>query len=226
MRAGNKLYESAEDLPADIPIFPLSGALLLPGGNMPLNIFEPRYMAMTDHALKNDRLIGMIQPDISQETNNNSSLLYKIGCLGRITGFQETGDGRYMINLSGICRFEILNELDSDTNFKQASIKVNSDDLLNEQSAIDNSKAINRDLLVDTFRKYLVANNMETDWEAVEQSDDETLVTALCMMSPYGPAEKQALLEAKDLFTRAETLVALTEIALAKSSEDPENSLQ
>ncbi len=226
MRAGNKIYKSEEDFPTDIPIFPLSGALLLPGGNMPLNMFEPRYLAMTDHAMSTNRLIGMIQPDQSGEEGRNGAFLYKVGCVGRITGFQESGDGRYMINLSGVCRFEIVSELEVETSFRQAKIKVNLNDLeLDGQKSSDES-TINRELLLDTFRKYLIANNMDTDWDAVEQTDDESLVTALCMMSPYGPAEKQALLEANDLFTRAETLVALTQIALAKSSEDPDSLLQ
>ncbi|GEM_PF-25436 len=216
MRAGNKRYKSIEDLPEIIPVFPLSGALLLPGGNMPLNIFEPRYLAMTDHALKNDKLIGMIQPDLASGEGEHGPKLYKTGCIGRLTGFQETGDGRYMINLSGICRFNVIEELPPHSEFRMVQMQANADDLINQEKLEADEKAINRKLLIDTFRRYLDANDMETDWSAVENTDDETLVTALCMMSPYGPAEKQALLEAADLKTRAETLVAITEMALAK----------
>lgn len=225
MYAGNKQFKTIADLPEVIPVFPLSGALLLPGGNMPLNIFEPRYLAMTDHAMKTDRVIGMIQPDPSGDQEDNGPKLYKVGCIGRLTGFQETGDGRYMINLSGICRFEILEELAPLSGFRMVHVQANPDDLIVQEQLEADQNAINRKLLIDTFQKYLHANDMETDWAAVERTDDETLVTALCMMSPYGPAEKQALLEAADLKTRAETLVAITEMALAKGKNN-QTSLQ
>jgi Lon protease-like protein len=217
MRAGNKHYETIKELPETIPVFPLSGALLLPGGNMPLNIFEQRYLAMTDYALSNDRLIGMIQPDLTSGEGKHGPRLYNTGCLGRLTGIQETGDGRYMINLSGICRFNIAEELPPVSGFRMVRMLANGADLINQDKCHSQESSINRKLLIDTFRKYLVANEMETDWSAVERTDDETLVTALCMMSPYGPAEKQALLEASDLIERAETLVAITEMALAKA---------
>ncbi len=224
MRAGNKHYMKLADLPDSIPLFPLSGALLLPGGNLPLNIFEPRYLAMTDHALAGDRLIGMIQPSLCQTVGSNGPNLCRIGCAGRLTGFQETGDGRYMINLNGICRFELVGELEMISGFRMAKVRMEPLDLIPAEG--EKCTKINRELLLSTFRKYLAVNNMDTDWEAVERTDDETLVTALCMMSPYGPAEKQALLEAADLNLRAETLVAITEIALAKSTNEHENSIQ
>ena len=226
VQVGNKTYRSRSDIPDIVPIFPLSGALLLPGGNMPLNIFEPRYLAMTDHALCTDRLIGMIQPNPKITETNKGPGLFTIGCLGRITGFQETGDGRYMINLTGISRFEVIEEVDPLQGFRCARIKTFENDLHSNLEAEKKSDFVNRELLLDTFRKYLEANDMDTDWGAVERTDDATLVTALCMMSPYGPAEKQALLEAETLFVRAETLVAITEIALAKESEKPGSNLQ
>lgn len=224
--AGNKTYDSASDFPESIPLFPLTGALLLPGGNMPLNIFEPRYLAMIDHALCHDRLIGMIQPDLEGGECEYGPSLCRIGCIGRLTGFQETGDGRYMINLTGICRFEIGRERAAHNGFRQAEFKIPDSEFIEAATSQGEENRINRDLLLETFQRYLEANNMETDWDAVKRTDDETLVTALCMMSPYGPAEKQALLEAENLFIRAETLVALTEIELAKKNDDPGSILQ
>jgi Lon protease-like protein len=225
-KAGNRSYEGPGDIPNIIPVFPLSGALLLPGGNMPLNIFEKRYLALADDALSGDRLIGMIQPDLGGRESEFGPLLCRIGCLGRITGFQETGDGRYMINLTGICRFEVSEEIGLRNGYRTCRILVDDDEFADSGSSISDSGLIDRDLLLKTFRKYLEMNNMDTDWEAVKQTDDETLVTALCMMSPYGPAEKQALLEAADLNARAATLVAITEIELARNSDDPGSVLQ
>ena len=225
-KAGNKTYQHAGDLPDIIPVFPLSGALLLPTGNMPLNIFEPRYMAMTDHALCHDRLIGVIQPDLEGAEGPDGPMLCRMGCIGRITGFQETGDGRYMMNLTGVCRFNVVEEVAPMQGFRQARIQVPDSEFLSPRPETKGEGVINRELLLQTFRRYLEVNEMDTDWDAVERTDDATLVTALCMMSPYGAAEKQALLEADDLFIRAETLVAITEIELAKKSAESDNILQ
>lgn len=213
IKAGNASYGQPRDLPDEIPLFPLSGALLLPGGNLPLNIFEPRYLAMIDDALAGNRLIGMIQPDLSGTGDAAGPGLCRMGCIGRLTGMQETGDGRYLINLTGICRFSLVREAESRRGYRRGQITVDPQEL--QPQAGD--EAVDRERLLDTFRRYLKANSMEADWESVERTDDETLVTVLCMMSPYGPAEKQALLEADTLRERAETLVAITEIALARS---------
>ncbi len=226
IKSGNKSYRKAGDLPEVIPVFPLSGALLLPSGNLPLNIFEPRYLAMTDHALRTDRLIGMIQPRPDGAQTPHGPGLCRIGCIGRLTGFQETGDGRYMINLTGVCRFKVETEEPLLNGFRRARISIPAQEFEANHLEANGVKRINRELLLETFKRYLSVNGMETDWDAVERTDDETLVTALCMMSPYGPAEKQAMLEADDLFTRAETLVAITEIELAKKSNDPGGTLQ
>ena len=219
MRAGNAEYRASLDFPDVMPIFPLAGALLLPGGNLPLNIFEPRYLAMTDHALSSHRLIGMIQPDPAAGAGEAEPALCRMGCIGRLTAFQETGDGRYAINLTGICRFTIDSEQPLLNGFRQVRFAICEDDLDFGHRGEESAALHDRDGLLDTLRKYLAANGMSANWEAVEQTDDETLVTALCMMSPYGPAEKQALLEAGDLNTRAETLIAITEIALARNGE-------
>ncbi len=223
MKAGNETYLEATDISQIIPVFPLAGALLLPGGQMPLNIFEPRYLAMIDDAMHGNRLIGMIQPALKQsEKPSKEPLLCEIGCVGRITAFQECGDGRYMINLTGICRYRILEEVKGKGGYRQCKIGVFAEELHEEHHEGD----VDRDALLTTFKRYLDANDMEADWESIDKADNNTLVTALCMMSPYGPAEKQALLEAPDLKNRADTLIAITEIYLARESDNSTNRLQ
>jgi Lon protease-like protein len=223
MRAGNGRYEKPADLPDRIPVFPLSGALLLPAGQMPLNIFEPRYLAMFDHAMTSDRIIGMVQPRLNQSDRSAIPQLSDVGCAGRIVQFAEIGDGRYLITLAGICRFRILAEADVDTPFRQCDVSVAAyADDFNPKNGED---AVDREALLHAFRHYLVANDLEADWESVNEASNASLVTALAMMAPAGPAEKQALLEACDHKSRAELLIAITEIALAGGSE-PSSSLQ
>ncbi len=218
MKAGNTSYTDVLDLPDEVPIFPLSGALLLPAGNMPLNIFEPRYLAMIDDAIASNRIIGMIQPRIDAAVKDEKEPpLCDVGCLGRITAFQESGDGRMVMNLSGIARFRILDELPGRKGYRLAKIAGFADDLDESEEA---ARAVDRDGLLQAFKAYLAANDMEADWDGVREASTETLVNSLSMMSPYGPAEKQALLEAPDLKTRAETLIAITEIMLARKSGD------
>lgn len=220
MQAGNHTYSSKADIPEIIPIFPLEDTLLLPGGLLPLNIFEKRYLAMIDDAIRGDRLIGMVQPLESGDTRHAG--LREIGCLGRLTAFQEAGDNTVLIGLYGICRFKIISEEAGHNGYRKYKIDIFAEDL-NEDSQ---SSAIDRETLIATFKNYLDANAMEADWESIDSTDDQTLVTALCMMSPYGSAEKQALLEAPDLKSRAETLIALTEIDLARNSNDSSSILQ
>jgi len=227
MKAGNATYISIEDVPSVVPVFPLSGALLLPGGQMPLNIFEPRYLAMIDDALASNRLIGMVQPRAAVRSDARpddpaNPALCEMGCLGRITAFQESGDGRYLINLTGICRYRILREVEQRNGYRRCEVSMFGADLQDDE---DESR-VDRESLLGAFRKYLKANDMDADWDSIRKASNSTLVTALCMMSPYGPAEKQALLEAGDLKARAETLVAITEIALARNAADPGAGLQ
>ena len=226
MRAGNARYDSPADLPTVIPIFPLPGALLLPRGRMPLNIFEPRYLAMVDDVLKGDRVIGMIQPQISEELTDvdPDPQLCPIGCIGRLVSYQESGDGRYMITLTGVVRFRIVEEIDGDTLYRQC--RITSDPFLDDYTPHFGEDEVDRDALLDTFRAYLDANELETDWDSLDKASNEALVNALSMLSPYGPAEKQALLEAPDLKSRAETLIAITEIDLARSGGDDGARLQ
>jgi hypothetical protein len=220
----NATYRGPIDLPGVIPVFPLPSALLLPRGKMPLNIFEPRYLAMVDDALRDGhRLIGMIQPDVHQSGSANKPPLYRIGCAGRITQLAESGDGRYLLELTGVARFRIEEELKALTLYRQCRVTFApfADDFI----ARKGEDAVNREALVAALRGFLKANNLKADWDGIENAPNEALVNALAMMSPYGPAEKQALLEAPDLKTRAEILVAVTEIELAKTNT-PGETLQ
>jgi len=220
----NVAYRGPGDLPDVIPVFPLAGALLLPRGQMPLNIFEPRYVAMIDDALAGRRLIGMIQPDPIQRGAEANPKLYRIGCVGRITQFGETGDGRYLIELTGIARYEIGEELSVVTPYRQC--RVNYVPFADDFVARRGEDAVDRKALLAALASFLKANDLKADWEGIENAPNEALVNALAMMSPYGAAEKQALLEAPDLKTRAEILVAVTQIELAKANTEGEPPLQ
>jgi Lon protease-like protein len=221
----NAIYHGPADLPAVIPIFPLPGALLLPRGQMPLNVFEPRYMEMVDDALaSHHRLIGMIQPDSAHPGPEDKPNLFKVGCVGRMTQIAESGDGRYLIQLTGVSRFRVEEELDVATAYRQCRVTYApfTDDFI----ARKGEDEVDRKSLLRTLADFLTANNLKADWEGIESAPNEALVNALAMMSPYGSAEKQALLEAPDLKTRAEILIAVTEIELAKSRTDGETPLQ
>jgi Lon protease-like protein len=220
MQVGNARYLKPNDLPQSVAIFPLSGALLLPGGQLPLNIFEPRYLAMFDAAISGNRLIGMIQPALSEPTE--SGHLAQVGCLGRITSFAETGDGRYIVSLTGICRFRLIDEVAGHHPFRSFRIAPFVADLKSE----DEEGSVDRAGLLGAFKAYLEANKLEADWESVERAGNMTLVNSLSMMAPFEPAEKQALLEAPDLKTRADTFIAITEIVLARGFGDSDTILQ
>lgn len=221
--ASNKTYNSPSELPATIPVFPLHGALLLPRGELPLNIFEPRYLAMIDDALKGSRLIGMIQPDDPDSRAANPSL-YKIGCLGRLTQFSETGDGRYSISLTGISRFHLLEELNVTTPYRQCRVDFGA--FAADLTPNAGADKVDRESLLRALAAYLKANKIEADWAGIEDAPTEALVNGLCMMSPYGAKEKQALLEAPDLKARSDILVAVTEISLAEHKGNGEKPLQ
>ena len=224
MKAGNIAYKGPEDLPATIPVFPLPAALLLPRAEMPLNIFEPRYLSMIDTALASNRIIGMIQPDEQAPPCPQGSSLCTVGCTGRITAFAETGDNRYMVTLTGIARFQVVEELSTTTPFRQC--RISAEPYCSDFTGFDDNEAVDRGTVLATFRAYLDAHNLETDWDSVDDASNETLINALAMMAPFGPAEKQALLEAPDLKSRAETLVAITEMSLARNPATGNTSLQ
>lgn len=221
----NAVYEGPADLAEVIPVFPLPGALLLPRGQMPLNIFEPRYLEMVDDALADRRrLIGMIMPDAGNPGPESRPNLYRVGCVGRITQIAESGDGRYLLQLTGISRFRIEEELRVATAYRQCRVTYSpfADDFI----ARKGENEVDRNAVLQALSDFLEANNLKTDWEGIENAPNEALVNALAMMSPYGSAEKQALLEAPNLKTRAEILVAVTEIELAKSKAPGETPLQ
>ena len=221
----NAQYRGPIEMPGVIPVFPLPGALLLPRGQMPLNIFEPRYLAMIDDTLRDGhRLIGMIQPDAVHTESAEKPVLYKIGCVGRITQLAESGDGRYLIELTGVARFRVEEELKVATPYRQCRVTYApfADDFV----ARKGENAVDRAALLAALTDFLKANDLKADWEGIEKAPNEALVNALSMMSPYGAAEKQALLEAPDLKTRAEILIAITEIELAKMNTEGEPQLQ
>nr|WP_321455258.1 LON peptidase substrate-binding domain-containing protein [uncultured Cohaesibacter sp.] len=231
-QAGNAYYDSPRDIPAIVPVFPLEEALLLPRTQMPLNIFEERYLMMVDYAIHKDRIIGIIQPQEPAvdpaETDAPDKLfapkLQQVGCLGRVSAYGETGDGRVLITLSGICRFRLVKELLTDLPFRLAEIDC--EEFVHDLTEGMGEEQVNREGVLDTFRAFLDANDMEADWESIGKSSNEVLVNSLSMMSPYGLAEKQALLEAESLALRAETLIAITEMHLASESGDSPKTLQ
>jgi hypothetical protein len=222
----NTIYEGPSALPEVIPVFPLAGALLLPRGQIPLNIFEPRYLAMIEDALHSPhRVIGMIQPDPAHPGPDQiKPNLFRVGCVGRITQFAESGDGRYLIQLTGIARFRLEQELPVSTLYRQCRVTYRpfGDDFI----ARKGEEQVDRKALLRALTEFLKANDLKADWEGIQNAPNEALVNALAMMSPYDVAEKQALLEAPDLKTRAEILIAVTEIELAKSKTPGETSLQ
>jgi Lon protease-like protein len=224
MQVGNARYLTEADLPDCIAVFPLAGVLLLSGGHLPLNVYEPRYLSLIDDALKGNRLIGVIQPVFTEteESPQGTPELCKVGTLGRITTFGETGDGRYVIDVSGICRFRLMDEMSQHHAYRKFHIAPFMSDLTEPED----DPAVDRDALLRAFRAYLDAHKLEVDWEAVTKTSNRTLVNSLSMMAPFGPREKQALLEAPDLKNRAETLVAMTEMVLARSFGDAAKTLQ
>ena len=206
-----------EDLPESIPVFPLAGVLLLPRGNLPLNIFEPRYLAMVEDALASDRVIGMIQPRDAGGAEPAPEL-FRTGCAGRICRFEETDDGRYLIALRGVCRFDIAQELEPVRGYR----RVRADWSPYEADlAPGGGNALNRDRLLAVLERYFAAQEIDADWDALREAPEERLVTCLSMVCPFDAAEKQALLEAPDLAARAEVLTALMEMAALDEDDVP-----
>ncbi|WP_455476379.1 LON peptidase substrate-binding domain-containing protein [Bartonella sp. B17] len=213
MKAGNVLYNDENDLPKQIALFPLEGALLLPGGVLSLNIFEPEALEMVEDVMLSNRLLGIVQP-LPSRTDCLSTELYKTGCIGRITNYNETGNGRLFIILQGICRFTLEQELANTKSYRTASIKSNTKDL--QESKI--SEEINRENLLNIVEKYLTIHEIEYNWSSILQTPTTILVNAFSTLIPFTPAEKQALLEAPDIGSRAQTLLALTERSLMKQA--------
>ena len=204
-----------EDLPASLPIFPLSGVLLLPRGRLPLNVFEPRYLAMTEDAISSDRLIGMIQPSVERPTGAEPPI-YRTGCVGRITSFAEE-DHRYLITLTGICRFDVIEDHLTPRGYRRVTPdwQPYRDDF---HEAPDGR--IDRTRLVAGLKGFFKQQGIRADWSAITDTPDERLVTSLAMICPFGPAEKQTLLEARDPAERARLLTGLIEMAILDPSAE------
>jgi Lon protease-like protein len=204
-----KYYHSYSDLPKSLPLFPLSGAVLLPRGQLPLNIFEPRYLEMFDYALQGDRLIGMIQP-VEHEDSVARPRLSQVGCAGKIVSFRETDDNRYLVTLAGICRFRLTGEMQTSTPWRAGYCDFAP---FGADLAQSGDEAFPRERLLAALKNYLTSRELQADWKSVMTAPGEALVNALAMMCPFDPAEKQALLEAPSFQDRAQTLMALLEMS-------------
>lgn len=224
-RAGNEVYDGPGDLPAVLPVFPLAGALLLPRRVLPLVIFEPRYLAMVEAVLSGSRLIGMIQPkvDAGRVTVAARPPLEQVGCVGRITQWGETGDGRLSIGLTGIARFRIVEELSTTTPWRVCQIDASpfGDDFETGRGEAE----VDRGAVLATLASWLAVHAPQLDRSSFEAAGNEALVDGLAMMSPCGPREKQALLEATTIRERADLLVAVTERSLS-GDDAPHGPLQ
>jgi Lon protease-like protein len=203
-------HPRVDELPETFPIFPLEGALLLPRGRLPLNIFEPRYLAMTEDALGAGRMLAMIQPDGSGQMMPAGPRLYQVGCLGRLSSFSETDDGRLLISLTGLIRFEIVRELEGRRGYRrvQGDFGRFLDDLSLEERPI----GVEREALLTALRGYFGARKLEANWDAIKRIPDDILVITLAMTCPFQPVEKQALLEAPSDAERAAALLSLLQM--------------
>lgn len=200
-----------EALPEEFPVFPLSGALLLPGGRLPLNIFEPRYLALVEDSLASGRLFGMVQPDKRLARGDTGPGLYRTGCLGRLSAFSETDDGRYLITLTGLIRYSIVEEVEQRRGYRRVrgAFAGFAADL---EPAAKAGLGPDRELLLDASRRYFAHAGVDANWQAIGAMSDPVLVVTLSMACPFDPEEKQALLEAPSLLERARVLLALLEI--------------
>jgi len=224
-------YTAVQDLETEIPVFPLTGVILLPRTQLPLNIFEPRYLAMIDAVLAGSRLLGIVQPDKRGLTDDGQSPRGKtapvrdIGSVGRLTALQETDDGRYIISLTGVARFRIEREIETEDPFRRFSVDYS--DFAHDLRAGDrDDETVDRAHLLDVLKSYLSTNDLTADWSAINSASTEFLVNTLAMIAPYGTEEKQALLQAHDLRSRAETLITLAEMDMATPDDGSGTKLQ
>jgi len=234
------IHTRYEDLPAEIAVFPLSGALLLPWGRLPLNIFEPRYLNMVLDALQNRRIFGMIQPDqtrlararaAAEVAGSDSNIItlpteppiYSVGCAGRIASFEETDDGRILISLKGLARFRVVEEIEGRKGYRR--VRAAYDDFkadMEPPPKID----LDREALIDVLKPYLDAQGMKVNLDVIRNLSDATLVTSLCMICPFDPREKQALLESPTLQARAEALATLLRMGAFDAGGKPDGPRQ
>ncbi len=212
-------HPRADDLPTEFAVFPLAGALLLPRGKLPLNIFERRYLAMTEDSLASGRMFAMIQPDPHAAPTEHGPGLYRTGCLGRLTSFSESDDGRFLITLTGLSRFHIAEELPGRRGYRRVRA-----DFSGFPADLDTAPAatgVERDALLTALKAYFVHQKFDANWDAIRRMPDDALVVTLAMVCPFEPAEKQALLEAPSEADRAVTLLALLQMGAASSDLPP-----
>lgn len=218
-------YRQPADLPEHIPVFPLRGAILLPRAALPLNVFEPRYLVMIDDVLRGDRIIGIIQPKSDVESPAGKSVpLKSVGCAGRLTAYQETDDNRLLITVTGIARFSVVDEVETEDPYRTCRVRF--DEYGGDLVKGGGEEDVDRGTLLRVLKTYLDINAMKADWQSIHRAGNEFLVNTLSVISPYGAEEKQALLEARDLKSRAEVLIALAEMELASREGGSGTSLQ
>lgn len=217
---------SIADLPSSLPVFPLTGVVLLPRARLPLNIFEPRYLAMVDDAMAAGRFLGMIQPQ--QDTtkdNNKSPALYQVGCVGRIISFGETDDGRYLLALQGLARFQVKEELPTTRGYRRVvpDWQKYAADLSSDEESASN---FSREKLITTLRPYFKVQGIMANWDTIDDLSPEKLVTAVATACPFGPSEKQALLETNTLADRFDLLIALLQMATRSTANHEHESMR
>lgn len=226
--ARTERYRRPADLPPRIPVFPLKGAILLPRATLPLNVFEPRYLAMLDDVMAGNRVLGMIQPERTdaggESPQGKVSPLKRVGCAGRVTAYQELDDGRLLITLTGIARFEVRGQVDTKKPYRVC--EVGFDAFAADFAADATAEAVDRQALLRVVKSYLDTHRLRADWKAIAEAPTEFLINALSVVSPFGPEEKQALLEAPNLKARAEVLVALAEMEMAAGDGGSGTTLQ
>ncbi len=221
-------YHSPESLPSDLAIFPLRGVLLLPGTTLPLQVFEPRYLELLDDTISGSRVLGIIQPERTEEAvespEGKDVALRRVGCAGRVTAFQELDDGRLFITLTGIARFTAGEELDTTKPYRTISARYT--DFPMDFGADATIEQIDREALFEVLRAYFEASSLSVDWNAISNAPTEQVVNVLSVVSPFGPEEKQALLEAPSVQMRAEVLKALAEMAVASGNGGDGSTMQ
>jgi hypothetical protein len=221
-------YRGPQDLPRVLPVFPLYRAILLPRATLTLNVFEPRYLSLVDFALGNSRLIGIVQPapeaGEGESPEGKTFPLRRVGCAGRIAAFSEADDGRLLISLTGIARFQLAGDVASEHPFRLCQLDFTN--YATDFAGGHGEGEVDRGSLLAALRNYLAANNLSVDWERIDAASNERLVNTLSILSPYGPEEKQALLEAPDLKSRARALVALAEMELAARDDGSGTQVQ
>jgi Lon protease-like protein len=206
-----------DELPTEFPVFPLTGALLLPRGKLPLNIFEPRYLALVEDALGHGRIFGMVQPDPQKQSGPTGPGLYRIGCLGRLSSFSEAEDGRYLITLTGLCRFALGTELEMRRGYRR--VRADLAPFAHDLETPAELPGFDRPPLIAALRSYFLRRGFDANWDAIGKMPDDQLIITLSMVCPFDPAEKQALLEAQDEPERARTLRTLLEIDTHQTAE-------